>query len=47
MARKGYNLIYHKLAEAAKHITKVKKEDPNSFVEMYYLAMEELVKSKF
>ena len=47
MSRKGYNLIYHKLAEASKRITKIKKEDPNSFAEMYYLAMEELVNSKF
>lgn len=47
MSRKGYNLLYHKLSDAAKHITKVKKDDPNSFVEMYYLAMKELVTSKF
>lgn len=47
MSRKGYNLIYHKLADAAKHITKIKKEDPNSFAEMYYLAMKELATSKF
>lgn len=47
MARKGYNLVYHKLAEVAKHITKVKKEDPSSFAEMYYLAMKELVTNKF
>ena len=47
MARKGCNLVYHKLADAAKHITMVKKDDPSSFAEMYYLAMEELVTSKF
>lgn len=47
MSRKGYNLLYHKLADATKHMTKIKKEDPSSFAEMYYLAMEELVTSKF
>lgn len=46
-SRKGYDLLYHKLADVAKHITNIKKNDPSSFVEMYYLAMKDLVTNKF
>lgn len=45
--KKGYNLFYHQLALAARQITKVKKDDPNAFMEMYSLALRELVTNKF
>ncbi len=46
-ARKGYNLLFHQLALAARHMTKVKRDDPSAFMEMYFLAMRELVTNKF
>lgn len=46
-SRKSYDLLYHQLALAAKHITKVKEDDPNAFMEMYSLTLRELVTNKF
>lgn len=46
-SRAKYNLLFHQLNEAAKRITKVKKEDPNAFMEMYSMALRELVTNKF
>lgn len=46
-SKKKYDLLSHQLALAAKHITKVKKDDPSAFMEMYFLALRELITDKF
>lgn len=46
-SKKRYDLLIHKLNKMAKHMTNVKKEDPSAFMEMYSLALRELVTNKF
>lgn len=46
-AKKKYDQLYHQLSVAASHVTKVKRDDPSAFMEMYYIALRELVTKKF
>lgn len=45
--RKRYDALFHSLSKSHDNMTKIKKDDPNSFAEMYYLAMESLINKKF
>lgn len=47
LSKKKYDLLFHQLASATKQLTKVKRDDPNAFMEMYYIALRELVTKKF
>jgi hypothetical protein len=46
-SKKKYDLLYSKLSKAVRGINVIKNDDPNTFMEMFYVAMSKLVDEKF
>ncbi len=46
-AKKNYNKYIHELNDAIRRCSVTKPEDPNTFMEMFYLAMKKITQEKF